>query len=185
MAIQLTKAQIDAALPKVEPGLKQYLWLQAKAFGRGQFHDDAEFRRRYNHFYRVRRAAAWQKIFYGLMARAMQEQLQFHSVLDLLRESTGRYESSFTSKLIATLNPSKPVIDSVVLKKLGLRLPSAKTANRAAAISSLHQKLESLFADFLGTDSGKYLVHAFDSLYPDTGITDEKKLDFVLWQSRG
>lgn len=185
MTIQLTEAEIDAALLKVEPGLKQYMWLQSQVFGRGQFHDDPEFRRRYNHFYRVRRAPAWQNIFFGLMARAKKEQLQFHAVLDLLRQSTGRYESSFASKLIATLNPTKPVIDSVVLKKLGLHLPSYKTADRTAAISSLHQMLETLFAAFLGTDGGKYLVRAFDGLYPDSGITNAKKLDLVLWQSRG
>ncbi|MGQ0801848.1 MAG: hypothetical protein ACT4NL_17260 [Pseudomarimonas sp.] len=185
MTVTLTKAEIDAALPKVAPGLQQYLWLQASARGRDQFHDEAEFRRRYNHFYRVRRAVAWQRIYFGLMADAKHGQLTFHAVLALIWKATGRYESSFASKLLATLNPSKPVIDSVVLRRLGLRLPSAKTANRSAAISLLHRKLETLFADFLGTDNGKYLVDAFDSLYPRTGITNEKKLDFVLWQSRG
>ena len=113
MPIQLSTAQIDDALPRVEAGLKQYLWLQSRV-SIEPFFDDGEFRRRYNHFYRVRRGTAWQNIFYGLMASAKREQLQFQVVLDLLRDATGRYEASFASKLIATLQTSKPGIDSVV-----------------------------------------------------------------------
>jgi len=102
MTITLTRKQIDAALPKVEQGLEQYLWLQGKIVGQNTFHQDTEFRRKYNHFYRVRRGTAWQDAFYGLMERAKREQLQFHVVLDLLHQATNRYEASFASKLIAT-----------------------------------------------------------------------------------
>ncbi len=43
--IDLSRAQIDAALPGVEEGLRQYLWLQARVAD-GDFHRDTEFRRR-------------------------------------------------------------------------------------------------------------------------------------------
>ena len=86
MQIQLTKQQIDAAIPKVARGLEQYLWLQSKVAGLKGFYDDGEFRRKYNHFYRIRRSAIWQEAFYGLMARATKGQLQFHAVLDELRK---------------------------------------------------------------------------------------------------
>lgn len=183
MPIQLSTAQIDAALPRVEAGLKQYLWLQSRV-SIEPFSEDGEFRRRYNHFYRVRRGVAWQNAFYGLMARANREQLQFQVVLDLLREATGRYEASFASKLIATLQASKPVIDSVVLKNLGLRLPSPTAPDRASKICKIYIELERLFAAYLHTSDGKYLVQEFNRVYPNTDTTDEKKLDLVLWQTR-
>ncbi len=184
MTIQLTTQQIDAAMPKVAKGLEQYLWLQAKVTGSESFQHDAEFRKRYNCFYRVRRAVAWQNAFYGLMASAKGKHLLFHDVLDSLRRATTRYEASFASKLFATLNPSTPVIDSVVLKNLGLRLPKRSAPDRAVQISKLHLKLSSLFAAFLKTENGKYLVSNFKRIYPNAMVTDEKKLDLVLWQTR-
>lgn len=184
MSINLTTAQIDAALPKVEVGLTQYLWLQSQVAVSGSFPEDMGFRRRFNRFYRVRREAAWRDAFYRIMARAKRDQLQFQAVLDLLREATGRLEASFTSKMIATLQPSKPVIDSVVMRNLGMRLPPPTASDRVAKICKLHQRLEQMFTVFLHTEDGAYLVAAFNRMYPNAMITDEKKLDLVLWQTR-
>jgi hypothetical protein len=94
MTIYLNRAQINSALPLVEKGLQQYLWLQSKVGGSNDFHEDAEFRRRFNHFYRVRRATSWQEVFYSLMGRAKSEQLEFPEILGLLQEATNRYEAS-------------------------------------------------------------------------------------------
>lgn len=183
MPIQLSTAQIDAALPKVKAGLEKYLWLQRKA-STDLFAEDDEFRRRYNHFYRVRRGAAWRCAYYGIMARAKHEQLQFQVVLYLLLQATGRHEASYASKLVATFQASKPVIDSVVLNNLGLRLPGPTTPNRVLNICNIYHELEHLFAAYLQTNDGKYLIQEFNRIYPNTNTTDEKKLDFVLWQTR-
>jgi hypothetical protein len=184
MNIQLSIEQIDTAIPKLEKWLKQYICLQYKFNELENFHNDKNFRREYNHFYRVRRNAVWQNVFYELMARAKKERLQFPVILYDLQQATSRYEASFASKLFATLNPSAPIIDSVVLKNLGLRLPHASVRDRAAKIVEIHQKLERLFADFLTTNNGKYLVRNFRSTYPNSSVTEEKMLDLVLWQTR-
>jgi len=184
MTISLTKKQIDAALPKIEEGLKQYLWLQSKAKASCIFHEDEEFQRKYNHFYKVRRASAWRNTFYNLMAQSKKEHLQFHEVIEALRLATGRYEVSFASKLVATLDTSMPIIDSVVLKNLNMRLPSATAPDRAAKICKLHKKLATCFADFLQTENGKHLVSQFNVKYPSAKITEIKMLDLVLWQTR-
>lgn len=144
--ICLSRNQIDAALPRVEKGLQQYLWLQSRVDGSNDFAADAEFRRRFNHFYRVRRATPWQNEFYGLMDRAKQERLEFPAVLRLLYEATNRYEASFASKLVATLDPSNAVIDRVVLKNLGLRLPTSRSPDREARICKVHAQLILLFS---------------------------------------
>jgi hypothetical protein len=68
-----------AALPRVEEGLRRYLWLQARVADTDGFHRDPEFRRRFNLFYRIRRGPAWQEAFYSLMARAKQDTLRFGS----------------------------------------------------------------------------------------------------------
>lgn len=132
----------------------------------------------------MRRGPAWQEAFYGLMARAKQGNLRFLDVLHALYGATGRYEASFGSKLIATLDPSQPVIDAVVLTNVGLRLPPYADRDRAARICDVHRQLVSLFAVFLGEENGEYLVRAFSRSYPNAKITNVKMLDLVLWQTR-
>ena len=89
MAIRFSHAQIDKALKRVKEGLRQYMWLQSRVAEAGNFSREAEFRRRYNHFYRVRRGPAWQDAYYSLMARAQTEDMSFRSVLDALHDATG------------------------------------------------------------------------------------------------
>lgn len=184
MTIRLSAALIDAAVPRIGKGLEQYLWLQ-NATATADFFKDGAFRKRFNHFYRVRRGTEWQVSFYGVMDRAQKESLSFRAILDLLHQRTGRYEASFGSKLFATLNPTAPIIDSVVLKNLGVRLPSAGTQERTAKICEVHKHLAHLFSDFLATDMGAYLVKAVERAYPHASITKEKAVDLVLWQTRG
>jgi hypothetical protein len=184
MSIKLTRAQIDKALPKVEKGLHQYLWIQSRIKDHHDFHSDPEFRRKYNHFYRIRRASPWQNVFYSLMARAKRERLQFWEVLKALRESTRRIEASFASKLLATINPNLPVIDSIVLKNLGMRLLTATEPDRISKVCEIHKRLSECFNDFLQSDNGRYLVAEFMNMYPNAKITETKMLDLVLWQTR-
>ena len=102
----------------------------------------------------------------------------------LPKAATGRIEASFASKLYATLHPDAAVIDSVVLKNLGFRLPSATDPKRLDRVVDIHNGLTKSFADLLATEDGKYLVQSFRTTYPNAAVTDEKALDLVLWQIR-
>ena len=151
MKIGLTAEQIDRALdrPEARGGLKKYLGLQFEVKGSNGFYDKPDFRRHFNHFYRVRRAEPWRNAFYALMGRALKERLGFPAVLALLHKGTGRYEASFASKLVATLDPSKPVIDSIVLGNLGLRLPATNVPDRAERLCKVYDQIVECFSDFL------------------------------------
>lgn len=184
MPVKLTRAQIDQALPQVRTGLAQYQWLQQQFTTNLNAHNDETFRRRFNHFYRVRRNTVWQDSYFAIMGRAKRETLQFNAVLDTLRQATNRLEASFASKLIATINPSLPVIDKFVLKNVGLALPGQYVPNRDAAIIRLHSALQASFDAYLQTEDGQYLVREFRRQYPNAGVTEVKMLDLVLWQTR-
>lgn len=41
-----------------------------------------------------------------------------------------------------------------------------------------------LFAAYLMTSNGRYLVQQFHGTYPEVAITEIKMLDLVLWQTR-
>jgi hypothetical protein len=118
------------------------------------------------------------------MGDAQKGSYSFKKILVKLCRATGRYEASFSSKLYATLNPTAPVIDSIILKNLRRRLPYANQGKRFERIVELHGELHKELRGYLATADGKFLVGAFDAIYPNSGITNIKKLDLVLWQAR-
>jgi predicted RNase H-like HicB family nuclease len=183
MIIRLTRGQLEAALPRLSRGLEQYMWLQEHR-GSGNLFKDHVFRRRFNRFYRVRRGTEWQDKFYRLLWRKRGEPVSFGEILRTLHRATGRYESSFASKLVATIRPEMPVIDSVVLRNVDLRLPRYNARDRTARLARLYATLVSWFNAFLRTETGRYLVKRFREEYPDARISEVKMLDLVLWQTR-
>src|SRR5262245_43015937 len=122
MAIELTRGQIEEALPRIGPGLERYLWLQEHRYA-NDLRNDSVYRKRFNHFYRVRRGMDWQDRFYGLLEAKKCQAVTFAEILHALHQATDRYEASFASKLVATIRPEMPVIDSVVLRNVNLSLP--------------------------------------------------------------
>src|SRR5262249_29983705 len=98
--------------------------------------------------------------------------------------ATGRYEASFASKLVATIRPDMPVIDSIVLRNVDLTPPRYNVRDRAVRLEHLHATLLSWFNAVRTTQTGHYLVTRFREEYPAARITEIKMLDLVLWQTR-
>jgi hypothetical protein len=96
--------QIDSALERVKVGLDRYWWIQQRVF-KCDVSIDLEFQRRFAGFYRVRRALAWRTAFFSLMERAKRTRIEFSDALGEIRSRSDRIESSFASKLVATLDP--------------------------------------------------------------------------------
>lgn len=182
--IRLDDALVARALPKVAPGLEKYRWLQAELQARDVARD-REFQRRFNAFYRVRRNEAWRDAFYELFEREKSDRRPFSDVLRALYDTTGRTEASFTSKLVASVDPDLPVIDAFVLKNLGLRLPYSRgIEERLIRLTQLHDHIRSLYSDYVDSHIGRRLVATFEYAYPGSGLTPVKMLDLVLWQAR-
>jgi hypothetical protein len=182
--IQLDQAGVDNALPRISSGLRKYCWLQS-AFKETDVAQNREFQTRFNGFYRVRRNADWQREFYNILQNEKSQPSAFAAVLRAIQRATGRIEASFASKLVATIDPDKPVIDSIVLKNLGFRLPTyGDVFARTTRIVELYDRLTRVFLDYLRTEIGLYLTKRFDESYPNLELTGVKKPDLVLWQTR-
>ena len=110
--------QIERALPRVECGAGEYRQLQSELRDRDVSRDH-DYQRRFVGFYRVRRDARWRDAFFQMLQSCKSQPLTIEAVLHRLHEATGQVEASFASKLVATINPNLPVIDSVVLRNLG------------------------------------------------------------------
>jgi hypothetical protein len=160
MTLNLTLHQVDSALPRVSVGLGNYIWFQHE-FRIRDVASDVEFQKRFGGFYQVRRSSTWRAAFFQILERAKSSPVSFGKALTAVHEATGRVEASFASKLVATLDPGQPVIDSVVLKNLGLKLPPVATADRFTQIQALHQRLADLYSEYLASESGRELVRRF------------------------
>ena len=186
MFIRLTRDQIEQpiACDGLRVGLAKYAAIQARVSIASQFAGDASFRKRFNGFYRVRRNDAWQMSFYDVMDCARRDPLSFLATLNALFVRTGQCEASFASKLHATLNPDWPVIDAMVLGRVGARLPWAGVSNRFVHIDRLYSDLAECFRGYLASSDGRYLVKAFRATHGEQRVTETKMLYLVLWQCR-
>lgn len=180
----LTEGDIDAAVGRIADGLRKYVWIQSEV-RRRDVSRDATFQTRFNGFYRVRRDAEWRGKYFRLMEDAKAAGADFARVLATLHGATGRFEASFASKLVATLDPDQPVIDRFVLDNFGLRLPYAYTRQRHEGILKVHAELCRRYAALSRSDVGRLMCAKVEARYPGSGISDTKKIDLVLWQHRG
>lgn len=90
-------------------GLEGYVRIQRTVRGT-DVSSDANYQRFYNRFYRVRRNAERQSRYYAIMEREKANpSTAFGDVLREMHELTGNVEASFTSKIIATLHPDRPI----------------------------------------------------------------------------
>jgi hypothetical protein len=176
-------SEVIKALPRVDRGLAKYCWLQAELVSR-DVSSDREYQRRYAGFYRVRRAAPWRSAFFLILQDRKMTGISFPEALQLLADRTGRIEASFASKLVATIDPDQPVIDSVVLQNVGLRLPPISAANRLERIVNLHAQLARWYRQQLASTAGAAILRLFRETYPGAVVSDAKALDLVLWQIR-
>jgi len=188
MKVHLTRQHILAALPKVAEGLGKYLCIQAVAHGGSDLARDPIFQKKYNGFYKVRRSENWRRIYFKLLEHERQQtklaRRNFQDVLEEIENQTKRVEASFASKLVATVDPQQPIIDSVVLANVGARLPYSKMLNRVQVIGTMHKQLAACYGTYLKSSDGKFLVKSFKTLYPKANISEIKMLDLVIWQTR-
>lgn len=174
------------AINKARPGITKYLGLM-DTVNAVVVSSDAVFQRAYNGFYRVqRRTPDWYAAYYGYLEQSKTLATSFSQALDYLHQATGRYEPSFASKLVATLDPHKPVWDTHVLHNLGLEAPAYYSRTKIQDAKGRYEAIEDWYQDFLMSEKGREWIDLFDEHVPEQSMmTDLKKVDFILWQMRG
>jgi len=146
---------------------------------------DADFQRTFNGFYIVRRNEAWRKVYYEYFEAVKGGTPTFASILTHLYECTGNIEPSFSSKMLATICPDKPIWDRYVVQNLSMELVGTTKEERLANAIALYADMEKWYADFLKTDKAKECIEVFDRVMPDyKHISDIKKIDTILWSIR-
>lgn len=146
---------------------------------------DIDFQRTFNGFYVVRKNADWRRIFYDYFEKVKNQNPSFADIITHLYENTGYIEPSFSSKMLATIYPEKPIWDKFVLENLGLELKGNTKEERLKNAIILYSEIEKRYEEFKKTEKAKECIAVFDSALPAyQWITDTKKIDCILWSIR-
>ncbi len=99
-----------------------------------------------------------------------------------------RHEYSYVSKVLATINPSLPPMDSRVKESLtrygSLRFRQEGCAGQdpvSTAVSN-YQLILNFYEEFAPSAEGRRCVDAFDDAFGTAPfLTETKKIDYILW----
>lgn len=170
-----------------KPGISKYLAIMDK-FHAVDVSVDDEFQTMFKGFYRVRqKPASWYRAYFALMQQLKGSRPTFDTVLDSFRAAIGNNvcEASFSSKLVATLDPWQPIWDKYVLANTGHKPPASAAPDKFAQAKAGYASIAAWYATFLADKEGKRWIQAFnDNVDQYWRLTDIKKVDFILWQSR-
>lgn len=176
--------QALATLQKREKGMATYDKIMS-TYEKTDLSEDTSFQRMFNGFYRIRRNEDWRKFYYEKFEKLKTEgSLSFSLILGTLYHQTGRVECSFSSKMLATLQPDFPIWDSIVLDRLHLRLRGINCETKFQNAIPLYEEIIQWYREFLPTQTAKSYITAFDNAFPQyKHFTPTKKIDFLLWAS--
>ena len=146
---------------------------------------DPDFQRTFNAFYRVRRNAEWRKAYYDLFEAIKLDQPSFEHIIRTMYDATGNIEASFSSKMLATVNPNMPIWDRYVVQNLCLDLKGKTKESQLDCAVGLYEHMVAWYTDFIRTENGRDCIAEFDKTLPGyTWMSDVKKIDFYLWSIR-
>ncbi len=171
--------------------LKKYCCI-VETVSKDDFKATQDFRKTFNGYYRLqRRTASWYERYYDLFEKQKKKQLSYQALLEEMYDCAGKIEVSFVSKMIASIDTSKPIWDQYVLKNLGLEKEWNRTygANPEARISeanNIYSKIIESYGDILCSSKGQECITRFHQILPDYvgRISDVKIIDFFLWSKR-
>lgn len=146
---------------------------------------DEEFQTRFTGFYRIRRnKELFLKNYYSYMESLKGKNVSFETIIKKVRTFKGSIEPSFSSKMLATLNPNMPAWDKYVLFNLGITMPKSYSVTIDKCIH-IYNKIISFYDSLLNSSDAKKMIEMFDKKLPSfVHFTKIKKIDLMLWQKR-
>lgn len=185
--IQIENVEKILQKPEIETGLNKYQYIM-KSLHETDVSSDKEYQSVFRDFYQMRRFYSdefAQHYFHLLEQMKHTNNMTFKMAIERVKHIQNTYEISFSSKLAHTINPLLPIWDSVVTgKHFQIRAPYASAKDREKACCQKYAEFEEKFYSYMSSMEGQALIFKFDQRFPDSGISDIKKIDFILWQDR-
>ena len=138
----------------------------------------------YKQFYKLyHRSEKWLEKYKNMLDKYMPKKIiNFETIINELSEE--RVEASFTSKLLHTVDNSKPIYDSNVRYALTIgQVIGKKNDIRKNQAIIIYKKIEDFYKNKKYINIRNRLVIEFNFRTNDKfNITNEKKIDFILWE---
>lgn len=151
-----------------------------------------DFQREFNAFFRIRqRSNAWYEKYYELLQEQVKAERSFECILQALYNVNGKIEVSFSSKLIAAADPTRPILDSNVLGKLGCvqewnNVAKKTPAERIERAVQIYNCMDKAYDKFIASEEGRACIGKFDRILPryKDKLSNVKKVDYILWGTK-
>ena len=167
--------------------LNTYYWLQDNLYLRN-ISNDSEYKRKFAGFYRMRFVSQqYRDRFFSLFEAIKNDaELSFVDVARNLSQVDGRHEFSFISKMLHTIDPSRPIYDSQVDQ--ALQIHRTYEPDIELKIQQDEEILKQICFVYQCLEASPEMTEplaAFDQIIPSRTMSIAKKLDFLLWALGG
>ena len=145
-----------------------------------------DYQENYSTYYGIgvaRKDEKWKAEYFAYMQKQVGNSgITFAEIIEHISRLSHKNEASFASKMLATLDPNYPILDSNVARFLGFNYHAK---SRQYCIEIYSELTENVRA-FLQTNGGAKCVEEFDRMFPNfTDINPVKKIDLYLWKMGG
>ena len=185
--IDTNKLESILERPELCKGLQKYKTIM-EALLTTNVAEDKGFQKLYRDFYQMRPFYSddFAHAYFKLM-ESMKSWLSvsFDMAFERIKHIKGSYEMSFSSKLVHTIDPSLPVWDKIVTRDhFHMKAPYSACKDRERACCKRYEDYRKRFCCYKDSPEGQVMIESFDTAFPNSGISDVKKIDFILWQDR-
>lgn len=182
MLEQIDLEEARTALETCARRVEQYAWLREALYDR-DVAADRHFRRAFVSHFKLRQKDREELRFcFDWLEEHKNRPVSFETALMDLSRGLGLLDPATASKLASAIDPRLPVWDSQILGSMGIRpLALEKGSRRAEKTVEAYEKLQRWYDRYLRSKSGRTAARLFDEVYPDTGFSQIKKVDFVVW----
>ena len=178
----------SAILEKLdEKVLSSYFWLMDNLHTRNIAADE-EYRRRFGGYYRMRFVSEkYRDAFFELFEQIKEQpEFSFCEAAYRLLEVDGKHEFSFITKMLHTIDPSRPIYDSQVDAALKLRRTyQPDLGKKLQQDDAILARLSSVYRELSEAQELSGLMSIMDNVVPGRTMAVSKKIDFILWALGG
>ena len=178
----------SAIMEKLNPKvLATYCWLQDNLHKRNVA-VDTEYRKMFSGYYRMRFVSQeYRDQFFKLFEEIKSESSpSFSAVSQKLFQVDGKHEFSFITKMLHTIEPSRPIYDSQVDIALEIhRYYQPNFEEKLRQDEHILAQISAAYRELASSPGMIELLAEFDKIIPGHTMSAEKKIDFILWALGG
>lgn len=163
--------------------MEKYFWLEDH-LNKCNVAASEEYQRKFAHYYRMRFVSKeYRHAFFTLFEKVKaQEEVSFEEVARQLYSVDGKHEFSFITKMLHTIDTSKPIFDSQVKAALQInRTYEPDFEKRLQLDIGILNQISEQYQILLESAQIQEIFAKIDQRSNPRKMSTEKKLDFILW----